>query len=181
MWWIVASILAVGDPNAPELAPPVQVQAGGQPINVDMGHAALLNAPFVAKPAKKFGKINILSLSSAHWEGRDPRRPSGCPGPLAKDPRGHPPRDPVTARNRTKPGLAPGGGEEAVECAGRVQVISHDLAGVVDPIGHRPVRGAGHVEYGVAAIHVQQEAGTTGSVISHDLAGVVDPVGFGMC
>ena len=107
MWWIVASILAVGDPNAPELAPPVQVQAGGQPINVDMGHAALLNAPFVAKPAKKFGKINILSLSSAHLQGRDPRRPSGCPGPLAKDPRRHPPRDRSAARNRSKLGLSP--------------------------------------------------------------------------
>ena len=103
MWWIVASILAVGDPNAPELAPPVQVQAGGQPINVDMGHAALLNAPFVAKPAKKFGKINILSLSSAHWQGPDPRRPSRCPGPLAKDSRRHPPRDRSATRNRTKP------------------------------------------------------------------------------
>jgi hypothetical protein len=45
MWWcIVASILAVADPGATDLAPPVQVLAGGQPINVDMGHAA----PFVA-------------------------------------------------------------------------------------------------------------------------------------
>jgi hypothetical protein len=37
-------MLAVADPVNTELAPPVQVQAGGQPINVDMGHAA----PFVA-------------------------------------------------------------------------------------------------------------------------------------
>ena len=45
MWWcIVASILAVADPVASDLAPPVQLRAGGQPINVDMGHAA----PFVA-------------------------------------------------------------------------------------------------------------------------------------
>ena len=55
MWWIVASILAVGDPNAPELAPPVQVQAGGQPINVDMGHAA----PFVAD-LKGDGNMTLL-------------------------------------------------------------------------------------------------------------------------
>ena len=55
MWWIVASILAVGDPNVPELAPPVQVQAGGQPINVDMGHAA----PFVAD-LKGDGNMTLL-------------------------------------------------------------------------------------------------------------------------
>ena len=45
MWWcIVASMLAAADLVATDLAPPVQIQAGGQPINVDMGHAA----PFVA-------------------------------------------------------------------------------------------------------------------------------------
>jgi len=45
MWWcILASTLAVADPVAFDLAPPIQLQAGGQPINVDMGHAA----PFVA-------------------------------------------------------------------------------------------------------------------------------------
>ena len=55
MWWIVASILAVGDPNVPELAPPVQVQAGGQPINVDMGHAA----PFAAD-LKGDGSMTLL-------------------------------------------------------------------------------------------------------------------------
>jgi hypothetical protein len=37
-------MLAVAEPNATDLAPPIQLQAGGQPINVDMGHAA----PFVA-------------------------------------------------------------------------------------------------------------------------------------
>jgi hypothetical protein len=45
MWWcIVASMLALADPVAPDLAPPIQLQAGGQAINVDMGHAA----PFLA-------------------------------------------------------------------------------------------------------------------------------------
>jgi hypothetical protein len=45
MWcYIVASILAVADSVVPDLAPPIQLQAGGQPINVDMGHAA----PFLA-------------------------------------------------------------------------------------------------------------------------------------
>ena len=45
MWWcILAGMLAAADPVGNDLAPPVQVHAGGQPINVDMGHAA----PFVA-------------------------------------------------------------------------------------------------------------------------------------
>jgi hypothetical protein len=45
MWWcIMAGMLAAADPVATDLAPPVQLRAGGQPINVDMGHAA----PFVA-------------------------------------------------------------------------------------------------------------------------------------
>ncbi len=45
MWWcILASMLAAADPVANDLAPPVQLHAGDQPINVDMGHAA----PFVA-------------------------------------------------------------------------------------------------------------------------------------
>src|SRR6516225_8007785 len=56
MWWcMVATILAAADPNAPELAPPVQVQAGGQPINVAMGHAA----PFVAD-LKGDGNMTLL-------------------------------------------------------------------------------------------------------------------------
>jgi len=37
-------MLAATDPVTDDLAPPVQLCAGGQPINVDMGHAA----PFVA-------------------------------------------------------------------------------------------------------------------------------------
>jgi hypothetical protein len=37
-------MLAVADSAPSDLAPPVQLRAGGQPINVDMGHAA----PFVA-------------------------------------------------------------------------------------------------------------------------------------
>jgi hypothetical protein len=45
MWCcILASLLATGVPVATDLAPPVQLRAGGHPINVDMGHAA----PFVA-------------------------------------------------------------------------------------------------------------------------------------
>src|SRR5262249_48131230 len=45
MWWcILAGMLAAADPVANDLAAPVQLHAGGQPINVDMGHAA----PFVA-------------------------------------------------------------------------------------------------------------------------------------
>lgn len=45
MWCcILASLLAAAYPVANDLAPPVQLHAGGQPINVDMGHAA----PFVA-------------------------------------------------------------------------------------------------------------------------------------
>ena len=45
MWcFIVAGMLAVADSVAPDLAPPIPLLAGGQPINVDMGHAA----PFVA-------------------------------------------------------------------------------------------------------------------------------------
>jgi hypothetical protein len=55
MWWILASILAVGAPNAADLAPPIQLQAGGQPINVDMGHAA----PFVAD-LKGDGNMTLL-------------------------------------------------------------------------------------------------------------------------
>jgi hypothetical protein len=37
-------MLAIADPLAPDLAPPIQLQADGRPINVDMGHAA----PFLA-------------------------------------------------------------------------------------------------------------------------------------
>jgi hypothetical protein len=44
MFFILASLLAAANPVAVDLAPPVQLRAGGQPINVDMGHAA----PFVA-------------------------------------------------------------------------------------------------------------------------------------
>jgi hypothetical protein len=56
MWWcIVASILAAADPSAADLAPPVQIQAGDRPINVDMGHAA----PFVAD-LKGDGNMTLL-------------------------------------------------------------------------------------------------------------------------
>jgi hypothetical protein len=44
MWCILACALAGSDPVPTDLAPPVRLAAGGQPINVDVGHAA----PFVA-------------------------------------------------------------------------------------------------------------------------------------
>jgi hypothetical protein len=45
MWCcFLASLLASANPAATYLEPPVLLQAGGRPINVDMGHAA----PFVA-------------------------------------------------------------------------------------------------------------------------------------
>ena len=45
MWCcILASLLGAANPVAGDLTPPVLLQAGSRPINVDMGHAA----PFVA-------------------------------------------------------------------------------------------------------------------------------------
>ena len=56
MWcYLLASLLAAAEPVAPDLAPPVQIHAGGQPINVDMGHAA----PFVAD-LKGDGRLTLL-------------------------------------------------------------------------------------------------------------------------
>jgi hypothetical protein len=56
MWWcILASMLAAADPVTDDLAPPVQLYAGSQPINVDMGHAA----PFVAD-LKGDGQLVLL-------------------------------------------------------------------------------------------------------------------------
>jgi hypothetical protein len=56
MWWyLLASLFAAVDPVAPDLAPPVRVEAGGQPINVDLGHAA----PFVAD-LKGDGQLTLL-------------------------------------------------------------------------------------------------------------------------
>jgi hypothetical protein len=52
---MVASVLVAADPVAPHLAPPVQIQAGGQPINVDLGHAA----PFMAD-LKGDGQLVLL-------------------------------------------------------------------------------------------------------------------------
>jgi hypothetical protein len=55
MWWcIMASVLAA-DPGPTDLAPPVRLLAGGQPINVDVGHAA----PFVAD-LKGDGTMTLL-------------------------------------------------------------------------------------------------------------------------
>ena len=47
--------VALADPPAPGLAPPVQIQAGGKPIDVDIGHAA----PFVADLAGD-GTMHLL-------------------------------------------------------------------------------------------------------------------------
>jgi hypothetical protein len=56
MWCcILASLLAAANPAAADLAPPVLLEAGGQPINVDMGHAA----PFVAD-VKGDGQMVLL-------------------------------------------------------------------------------------------------------------------------
>ena len=62
-WCIMASMLAAVDPVASDLAPPVQLHAGGQPINVDMGHAA----PFVADLK---GDGNMTLLVGQFGEGR---------------------------------------------------------------------------------------------------------------
>jgi len=62
-WCIMASMLAAVDPVASDLAPPVQLHAGGQPINVDMGHAA----PFVADLK---GDGNMVLLVGQFGEGR---------------------------------------------------------------------------------------------------------------
>lgn len=43
-WCILACMLAGADPGPTDLVAPVRLMAGGQPINVDIGHAA----PFVA-------------------------------------------------------------------------------------------------------------------------------------
>jgi hypothetical protein len=56
MWCcILASLLAGAEGIGNDLAPPVQLQAGGRPINVDMGHAA----PFVAD-VKGDGRMVLL-------------------------------------------------------------------------------------------------------------------------
>jgi hypothetical protein len=48
-------MLGVADSGASDLEPPIQIRAGGQPINVDMGHAA----PFVAH-LKGDGRMVLL-------------------------------------------------------------------------------------------------------------------------
>jgi hypothetical protein len=56
MWcYLLPGLLAAAEPEAPDLAPPVQIHAGGQPINVDLGHAA----PFVAD-LKGDGRLTLL-------------------------------------------------------------------------------------------------------------------------
>ena len=64
MWWcIMAGMLAAADPGVGGLAPPVRLRAGGQPINVDMGHAA----PFVADLK---GDGNMVLLVGQFGDGR---------------------------------------------------------------------------------------------------------------
>jgi hypothetical protein len=56
MWcYLMASRLVLPDPLAPDLAQPIHLWAGGQPINVDMGHAA----PFLAD-LKADGHLTLL-------------------------------------------------------------------------------------------------------------------------
>ncbi|HEV3083716.1 MAG TPA: hypothetical protein VGY66_28300 [Gemmataceae bacterium] len=56
MWWsLMLGVLAGAGPAPTELAPPVRLLAGGQPINVDIGHAA----PFVAD-LRGDGTMNLL-------------------------------------------------------------------------------------------------------------------------
>jgi hypothetical protein len=43
---VVWAALAVADEPTPGLAPPVKINAGGKPINVDVGHAAPCVADF---------------------------------------------------------------------------------------------------------------------------------------
>jgi hypothetical protein len=72
MWWcIITSMLAAADPVATDLAPPVPLYAGGQPINVDMGHAA----PFVAvggltPPGWPKGDDQIVLLVGQFGQGK---------------------------------------------------------------------------------------------------------------
>lgn len=55
-WYcMVACLLAAAAPDTIDLAAPVQVRAGDEPINVDMGHAA----PFVAD-LKGDGRLVLL-------------------------------------------------------------------------------------------------------------------------
>jgi hypothetical protein len=64
MWWcIMAGMLAAADPVGTDLAPPVQLHARGQPINVDMGHAA----PFVADLK---GDGNMILLVGQFGQGK---------------------------------------------------------------------------------------------------------------
>jgi hypothetical protein len=66
MWcYIVAGVLAATVPVANDLAPPVQLRAGGHPINVDMGHAA----PFVAD-LKGDGQMVLLVGQFGHGKLR---------------------------------------------------------------------------------------------------------------
>jgi hypothetical protein len=56
MWCcILGSLLTAANPVTGELAPPVLIQAGGRPINVDLGHAA----PFMAD-VKNDGHMVLL-------------------------------------------------------------------------------------------------------------------------
>jgi hypothetical protein len=56
MWWcIMTSVLATAGPAPTDLALPVPLLAGSQPINVDVGHAA----PFVAD-LKGDGQLTLL-------------------------------------------------------------------------------------------------------------------------
>jgi hypothetical protein len=55
MWCIMTCVLAAAGPGPTDLAPPVRLMAGSEPINVDIGHAA----PFVAD-LKGDGRMTLL-------------------------------------------------------------------------------------------------------------------------
>src|SRR5258707_304615 len=81
-------------------------------------------------------------------------------------------------RGRAGNGLGLGRGDVAVLDAASITVISHDLAGGVNPLGGGKGR-AGRVDRGVAAPAQQVAMSYAASVVvlSDDIAGVVDPIG----
>jgi hypothetical protein len=84
MWCcILASLLAAADAVSGDLAPPVLLQAGGRPINVDMGHAA----PFLADLKGDGHTVLLVGRRScpgcrSHKNAGKTRHSGSSPGPL---------------------------------------------------------------------------------------------------